>query len=176
MSSAPSARIDPAGLFALNSQLNYYYVDVLPRAPNGSSPNRGGVADANFQGVGCRCTGCGHVWRLEECATTLNIELFLLNGIQDPNERAFYLRSEFEHAADFRAALEEFRRAGEAVENQERTKTFSSKEECESHAESSMIKALGPILQRVWNESKLKHDIPFLFGIFGPAPHTWVRH
>ncbi len=80
-------------------------------------------------------------------------------------KHASILISEREHASDFLAALNDFQRAGENVEKQERASTFGGKEECEAHSTSSMVHALGPILQRVCNETRLSIRL-----LMNPAP------
>ena len=161
--SGPVTRVDPLGLFSLWAQVSYFWMNSLP----GPNPQAGGYTVPEIP-ISCKCTGCGNNWVLTECGATLDIHVLLLAGVQDRKEASFYYRSERQHVRDFERALNEFRRAGEAVERRERLLSFTDKSACELHAEQSMLGALQPILRRVFNDSQAKYD-----GLLGP--HTWKK-
>ena len=146
----PGLLVDPFGLFSLTIQDSWSAVGSLPAAGQ-----IGGTGAST--GASCQCTCGNSSSKLVGCVGHVYITVGILTGLP-PSADAFARHSESQHVLDLVDASGRYREVGEFTEQDQRSRTFSSKEECEKRSAQRIREALAAAVSQVFQESGRRWD------------------
>jgi RHS repeat-associated protein len=154
---APMMRIDPSGLFALDTSFSWY---TVPKIGSGwwipfFTKVRLGYTDPHLSSARCTCKNCGGAWSLVGCSASLDVNIFIRNDL-NVGADAFARRGEGEHVSDLMSGMGSLYRAGAAAEATERGLPYSNQEICESAASNAVNAALRSAMKAIIDNSRLR--------------------
>lgn len=158
----PDMLVDPSGLFTLRTVGSLWsMVDSLPGTDGGLTKY--------LVRTRCTCKQCSGAWVLSECSSALIAKVDLLNGVEDPNEAAFYRNSEAQHVSDLFAGAGYIYQEGAKAEQEARKPGSGSngiEYDCELNALTSVSAAVLAAANVVYKDSGILWDKSGL--------HTWA--
>ena len=153
----PIMRSDPSGLFSLQITDTMQMVDTIARYP-------GALGYTGYTiSVSCTCT-CGSSSMLLGCNAHINITVQIQNGFSSYKD-AWVKHGESQHVADLADAAGSYRKAGQAIEEDIKRRSFSSETECQSRSQQAVASVVGDAVAVVYGQSIDRWD--------KSGEHTW---
>lgn len=158
--SAPTIRVDPSGLFALDTSFAWH--DVPKIGGGWYIPVWGAIGDfhigytsPHLSSASCTCKNCGGIWSLVGCSASLNVDVYIRNDL-NAGANQFSRNAEGEHVSDLMSGVGSIYQAGAAAEAAERGLPYSSEELCESAASNAVNAAIQSAFQKIYAKSRTR--------------------